>query len=170
MVHVDGSHALGVRHVGYRLGHAPSRVGLFGLGVVVVAWATDFRQRGGDFAFWLHCSFDGVLGGITATESSSEAGKALYCLFNVGLLVLAVVLMRRIYAVFGAIGICFYLGHLADVVFKDSLLFPFALSLIGVAVIAAGLLYHRKQAAFAAWVASVLPAAVLRLRPAHARA
>jgi hypothetical protein len=35
------------------------------------------------------------------------------------------------YAVFGAFGITLYLGHLADVVFKDSLFFPFALSLIG---------------------------------------
>ena len=45
---------------------------------------------------------------------------------------------RRVYAVFGVIGIALYLGDLADKVFRDSLLFPFALSLIGVAVIAAG--------------------------------
>ena len=70
------------------------------------------------------------------------------------------------YAVFGAIGISIYLGHLADVVFKDSLLFPFALSLIGIAFIAAGLFYHRKQEAIATWLAPHLPEAVLRLRPA----
>ena len=142
----------------------------FGLGVVVVAWIADYRQRSGDFAFWLHLF--GVMtfwGAITATDSSSELGKALYCLFNVGLLGVALLLERRVYAVFGTLGICFYLGHLADAVFKDSLLFPFALSLIGVAVIAFGLLYHRKQAAIAVWLASVLPAAVLRLRPARAQ-
>jgi hypothetical protein len=54
------------------------------------------------------------------------------------------------YAVFGAFGITLYLGHLADVVFKDSLLFPFALSMIGIAVIAVGLLYYRRQQAVAA--------------------
>ena len=43
------------------------------------------------------------------------------------------------------IGISFYLGDLADKVFRDSLMFPFALSLIGVAVIALGLLYYRHQ-------------------------
>jgi hypothetical protein len=48
-------------------------------------------------------------------------------------------------------------------------MFPFALSLIGVAVIALGLLYHRKQEAIAAWFTAHLPDAVLRLRPAHAR-
>ena len=111
-------------------------------------------------AFW---------GGISATQSSDELGKALYCLLNVGLLLLAVILIRRAYAVFGALGICMYLSHLAEVVFKNSLLFPFALSLIGVAVIAIGLLYHRKQDAIAAWFTAHLPEPVLRLRPAHAR-
>ena len=64
------------------------------------------------------------------------------------------------YSVFG---ISIYLGHLADVVFKDSLLFPFALSPIGIAVIAAGLFYHRKQEAIATWLAAHLPEGVLRL-------
>lgn len=86
-------------------------------------------------------------------------------MFNIGLLFVAVIIMRRVYAVFGAVGISLYLGHLADVVFKDSLLFPFALSLIGVAVVASGLVYHRKEEAIAAWFSANLPQAVLRLRP-----
>jgi len=142
----------------------------FGLGVIIVAWVVDYNKRDADFGFWLHLfGLTAFWGGITATESSSEAAKAVYCLLNVGLLLLSVVLMRRVYAVFGAFGICIYLGHLADVVFKDSLLFPFALSLIGIAVISAGLLYHRKQEMIAAWMTAHLPESVLRLRPAHAR-
>jgi hypothetical protein len=137
----------------------------FGLLVLAVAWTVDYRSRNGDFAFWLHLF--GLLafwGGITASDSATELGRAIYCMFNVGLLAFAVILMRRAYAVFGAFGVCLYLGHLAGVVFKDSLLFPFALSLIGVAVIAAGLVYHRKEHAIAAWLAAHLPAAVLRLQ------
>lgn len=135
----------------------------FGLAVLAVAWIVDYRSRNGDFAFWLHLF--GLLafwGGVTASDSATELGRALYCLFNVGLLGLAVILMRRAYAVFGAFGICLYLGHLANVVFKDSLMFPFALSLIGIAVIAAGLFYHRKEQAIAVWLAAHLPAALLR--------
>jgi len=142
----------------------------FGLGIVIAAWIIDYRGRGGDFAFWLHLfGLIAFWGAITATNSSSEAAKALYCLLNVGLLLLAVILMRRAYAVFGALGISIYLGHLADVVFKDSLLFPFALSLIGIAVIAAGLLYHRERETISTWLTAHLPGAILRLRPAHAR-
>jgi hypothetical protein len=48
------------------------------------------------------------------------------------------------------------------------LLFPFALSLIGVGVIAAGLLYYRHQTAIATWLETKLPPAVKRLRPAGA--
>lgn len=135
----------------------------FGLLVLAVAWVVDYRSRNGDFAFWLHLF--GLLafwGGITASEAATELGRAVYCLFNVGLLALAVILRRRVYVVFGAMGICLYLGHLAYTVFEDSLLFPFSLSLIGIAVIAIGLLYHRNERSIAAWLAARLPAALLR--------
>ena len=138
----------------------------FGLAILMVAWAVDYRSRSGDFAFWLHLfGLMAFWGGISATAGATEVGRAVYCLFNVGLLFVAVFLMRRAYAVFGAFGIILYLGHLAGVVFKDSLLFPFALSTIGIAVVAAGLLYHRNQQAIAAWLSANLPQAVLRLRP-----
>jgi hypothetical protein len=71
--------------------------------------------------------------------------------------------------VFGVIGIAMYLGDLANKVFKDSLLFPFALSLIGVAVIAAGLLYYRHQDEVTAWLEARVPESVKRLRPLHMR-
>jgi hypothetical protein len=138
----------------------------FGLAILAVAWGVDYRSRSGDFAFWLHLfGLMAFWGGITAAGGATEIGRAVYCLFNVGLLLVAVILMRRAYAVFGAFGITLYLGHLADVVFNNSLLFPFALSMIGIAVVAVGLFYHRRQQAIADWLAANLPEAVLRLRP-----
>ncbi|MGC2777912.1 MAG: hypothetical protein WA418_19975 [Bradyrhizobium sp.] len=138
----------------------------FGLGMLSVAWIVDYNSQSRDFGFWLHLF--GLLafwGGITATDGATELAKAIYCLMNVGLLAVAVIIARRAYAVFGALGITLYLGHLADFVFRDSLLFPFALSLIGVAVVAVGLAYHRKQRVISEWLAANLPSAVLRLRP-----
>jgi len=142
----------------------------FGLAVLAVAWIVDRRPRGGDFAFWLHLF--GMLAfwcSLSVKSSDSELDKALYCLLNVGLVFVSVLLSRRVYAVFGTLGVAGYLGYLARSVFRDSMLFPFALSLIGIAVIALGLLYHKKQAAIAAWVDEHLPAALAWLRPAHAR-
>jgi hypothetical protein len=141
----------------------------FGLGILAVAWIVDYRGRAGDFAFWLHLfGLMAFWGGITCKESASELATALYCLLNVTLLLVAVVTMRRAYAVFGALGITSYLGHLASVVFKDSLFFPFALSLIGCAVIALGLLYYREQQRIADWLAAHLPEPALRLNRRYA--
>jgi hypothetical protein len=142
----------------------------FGLAVLVVAWIVDRRPRGGDYAFWLHLfGMMAFWGGLSMQDSASELGKAIYCLLNAGLLLVSVFAGRRVYAVFGTLGIALYLGHLASAIFKDSLLFPFALSAIGVAVIALGLLYHRRQAQIAAWLDANMPPALAQLRPAHAR-
>jgi hypothetical protein len=140
----------------------------FGLGTLVIAWLVDWLRRA-DFAFWLHLF--GMLafwGAVTSTSGGTMADKALYCAMNVMLLFLAVFLGRKVYAVFGVIGIAIYLGDLANKVFQDSLLFPFALSAIGVAVIAAGLFYYRHQEAIAAWLEANLPDALKRMRPSHA--
>jgi hypothetical protein len=138
----------------------------FGLAVLVVAWLVDRRPRGGDFAFWLHLfGMMAFWGGLTLKNSDSEIAKALYCLLNVGLILLSVVLRRRVYAVFGTFGVAGYLGYLSQSLFKDSMLFPFALSAIGVAVIAVGLYYHKHQAAIEAWLERYLPEVVTFLRP-----
>jgi hypothetical protein len=141
----------------------------FGLGIIVAAVIVNLRQRAGDFAFWLYLF--GVLtfwGGITATSDGTALDKALYCAMNLGFLLLAAYLGRRVFAVFGTIGIMIYLGDLADKFFSNSILFPFALSLIGVGIIALGLYFHRHQHAIGAWVELHLPDALKRLRPANA--
>jgi hypothetical protein len=140
----------------------------FGLVTILLAWAIDCLKRGGDFAFWLHL-FGAIMfwGAVSFTSGGTAFDKALYCAMNVGLLFFAVFLGRKVYAVFGVIGIAMYLGDLAAKVFKDSLLFPFALSLIGVAVIAAGLYYYRHQDRITAWLEARVPDSVKRLRPLH---
>lgn len=143
----------------------------FGLAVIAVAWLIDLKRwRNGDFAFWLHLG--GLLafwGGLTAQNGGDEFGKAIYCAVNASLVLLSLFMMRRVYAVFGAIGVTMYLGHLASDVFKDSILFPFALSGIGVLLIAFGLFFHKYGAAIGAALGDLLPEHLSGLRPAHAR-
>jgi hypothetical protein len=141
----------------------------FGFGIVIAAVIVNMRQRSGDFAFWLYLF--GVLtfwGGITASSGGTALDKALYGAMNLGFLLLSAFLGRRVFAVFGTIGIALYLGDLAEKVFRDSMLFPFALSLIGIGIIALGLYYHRHQDAIGAWVELHLPESLKRLRPANA--
>ncbi|MGJ0506222.1 MAG: hypothetical protein ACR652_03625 [Methylocystis sp.] len=144
----------------------------FGLLVLAVAWLVDLKQRrNGDFAFWLHLfGLMAFWGGLSMQHEGGELGKAFYCAVNVGLIILSVFLMRRAYAVFGAMGVTTYLGYLSSVVFADSILFPFALSGIGVLLIAFGLFFHKYGPAIGAAMDELLPAPVRELRPAHARA
>ncbi|PPQ41744.1 hypothetical protein [Rhodopseudomonas palustris] len=141
----------------------------FGAVMVIAAVIVHLRQRSGNFAFWLYLF--GVMtfwGGITATSNGTNLDKALYCAMNVVFLGIAVVLGRRVFAVFGALGIAIYLGDLAEKLFRDSLLFPFALSLIGIAIIALGLFLHRRLPAIEAWCDARLPKGMQRLRVAPA--
>ena len=137
----------------------------FGLAMLLAGVIVNLRQRSGDFAFWLYLF--GMLtlwGAITFTSGGTNLQKALYCVMNVGFLLVAASLSRPVFAVFGTIGVAIYLGDLAEKVFKDSMLFPFALSLIGIGIIALGLYYHRKRPAISAWIDARLPEALRRLR------
>ncbi|GJE15325.1 hypothetical protein [Methylobacterium marchantiae] len=141
----------------------------FGLGLIGFAWTVDLRQRRADYAFWLHLS--GILtfwGALTWHYADGEAAKALYAAINVALIGLAIFLSRRIYAVFGAIGVALYLGDLASRVFADSLLFPFALSLIGLGLIGLGILYQRNAGRIGGAMSRALPEPLRRWRPGHA--
>ena len=62
-----------------------------------------------------------------------------------------------------------YLGHLSYRVFEDSLLFPVALTLLGMAIIYLGVLYQRNSAAIAAHLQASLPQQVRDLVPPRAR-
>jgi hypothetical protein len=139
----------------------------FGLGMIVLAWWIDVKAQD-DFAFWLHLfGLMAFWGGLLWSYSDGELSKVIYCLINVGLLGLSVFLQRRAYAVFGAIGVAMYLSHLANHVFEDSLLYPFALSFVGLLILGAGIVNFRHRETIERWMRSHLPGPLQRLRPAH---
>lgn len=137
----------------------------FGLGLLLVFLGIDGRTRQ-DMAFWGYLA--GLLafwGGLTSMQSSSEFGKALYCLINLGLMASAILLRRAMFMVFGAVGVAAYLGYLSYDVFADSLLFPVVLSLIGLGVIGLGLLYQKHRDRLSNRLRAALPEGLLRLLP-----
>lgn len=144
----------------------------FGLAMTLTAFWIDVRSRQRqDFAFWLYVF--GMItfwGGLTSMDSNSELGKFLYCCINFLLIAIGAALSRRVFAIFGGIGVAIYLGHLSHTVFKDSMLFPVALTAIGLIVIAAGVLWQRREMVIGTWLRSFLPAPVRDLvehRAAH---
>lgn len=131
----------------------------FGGLMLVAAYLVDLRGKAYDFAFWGYLY--GLLafwGGLSSMDSQSELGKFVYCVVNLGLIFCALALRRRTFMVFGALGVFGYLGHLAYRVFEDSILFPFALTVLGLGIIYLGIQYQRRKAVLESrFRSSVLP-------------
>ncbi|EMR13655.1 hypothetical protein MPL1_03935 [Methylophaga lonarensis MPL] len=133
----------------------------FGLTVMLLGFWIDMRShRSGDYAFWLYLF--GVIafwGGLSAQYSDSELAKFTYFCINLLLIGIGVLIVRRVFVVFGALGTTFYLGHLANVVFKDSLMFPIALTAIGLGLIYLGILWQKHELQVSDKIHQLLPTA-----------
>ena len=73
------------------------------------------------------------------------------------MIAVGVLLVRKVFVVFGAIGACIYLGHLAWNVFEDSWLFPIALTAIGLLIIYLGVLWQKNEKLLTEKSRSLLP-------------
>jgi hypothetical protein len=143
----------------------------FGLTMMLATYSWDLRARvRQDFAFWGYLF--GVLafwGGLSMMEGGGELSKFVYCLINIILIVLSVLLRQRVFIVFGSLGVLGYLGHLSYRVFSDSLLFPVVLTMAGIGVIYLGVLYQRHSGAIARYAQEHVPAGIRDLIPPRAR-
>ncbi|GGF86663.1 hypothetical protein GCM10007301_53200 [Azorhizobium oxalatiphilum] len=134
---------------------------LFGIGMCVVAGGLDiYRRRRGtaDFSTWLYL-FGGIAAwtGLTFSGAGNEFGRLGYALLNAGLVLFGAAIGRRIFTVLGAFGIATYLGYLAFDLFQDSLLFPLALSLLGLGIVAIGIWWQRHEEAIHRRLSAILP-------------
>jgi len=153
----------GDRHWQLALGQRVSIT--FGLAMLFVAYLVDHRTRE-DFAFWLYLfGMTALWGAITSMDSGSEWRRFLYCLLNLAFIAISVLLRRRVFLLYGAIGVNAYLVRLAWTVFKDSMLFPFALTALGLSVIAVTVKYQRNRQAVDARLQSWVPEWVRELLP-----
>jgi Ca2+/Na+ antiporter len=102
----------------------------------------------GVIAFW---------GGLSLMQSDSELNKFIYLCINLVMIAVGSILSRRVFAVFGGLGAAGYLGHLAYDVFKDSMMFPFVLTIIGLGVIYLGVLWQRHEEKISSKLRGMLP-------------
>jgi hypothetical protein len=139
----------------------------FGLAMLTAAYVIDRRTKQ-DFAFWMYLfGLAAFWGGLTSMQGGTPWTKFGYCLINVLLIALSALLDRRIFVVFGSIGVAGYLGYLAFDLFKDSLLLPIALTALGLGVIGAAILYQKHRQNMQAFLWSSMPPAFKKLSPAH---
>jgi hypothetical protein len=138
-----------------------------GMVMLAAAWLLDLRRLRAH-AFWLHLfGLMAIAGSFCYLGVDLDSGwpwTAQGVLGAVGLMV-AVVLQRRVYAVFGGLGVAAWLGWLSSEVFADTLLFPLAVVILGLSVTAFGIALVRHGAAWGPRIAARLPPPVRRLRP-----
>ena len=131
----------------------------FGLVMLLIALFVDLRSRfSKDYAFWLYLF--GLLafwGGLSAMHSAALSGKLVYLAINVALILTGALLARRTFVVFGGLGVMLVLGDLSYRLFRDSLAFPIVLTLIGFAIIGAGIWWQKHEAELAQRLRGVLP-------------
>lgn len=138
---------------------------IFGLAMLIFTFFIDRRTKK-DYAFWLYLF--GMLcfwGGLSLMNSDSELNRFIYFSINLLLIVISVLLNRKLFIVFGALGVYGYLFHLSKIVFKDSLLFPVALSFFGISIIWLGIKYNKNKEKIDSFINSKLPAGFLKSLP-----
>lgn len=150
----------------YQYGDGYQLVSLFfGLAVLLCSYLID-RRTEEDYAFWGYLfGMFAFWGGLTLLEGGSELDWFFYGIINLGLVLLSVLLQRRVFIVFGSLGVFGYVGHLAWEIFEDSFVFPFVLSAVGLAIIALGILYARNRERVERGVLSRVPEGLRRLLP-----
>lgn len=133
--------------------------------IIGLAFWVDVRARKTvDYAFWLYVF--GVMAfwcGLSAQNSDSELSKFIYFTINVLMIGIGVLLIRRVFVIFGALGCCGYLGHLASSVFEDSWLFPITLTVIGLLIIYLGVIWQKNEATITEKARSYLPLQIKEL-------
>lgn len=129
----------------------------YGIAMVGLAVWVDVRSRraqAADYAFWLYL-FGAITAwsGLSLRDSGSEWGKLAYAVINAGLVFFGAAIGRRVFTVLGGLGVASYLGYLSWRLFKDSLVFPIALTLLGLGLVALGVWWQKNSQRIDAWAA-----------------
>ncbi|WP_448567717.1 DUF2157 domain-containing protein [Thalassotalea ganghwensis] len=136
-----------------------------GLLMIALAFWVDMRSHNkADYSFWIYLF--GVIafwGGMSLQHSDSELSKFMYFSINLLMIFAGVLIVRRVFVIFGAIGCSVYIGYLASTIFKDSWLFPITLTLLGLFVIYLGVLWQKHESLITTKARSFLPVALREL-------
>jgi hypothetical protein len=118
---------------------------LFGVLMLAVSYLID-RKTELDYSFWGYLF--GLLtftGGLTLMGDGNQLTKLGYCLIHLVLIGVSLVLQRKVFLVFGSIGVFTYLCNEAYTYFRNSIAFPFVLSGMGVLLIVSAMKFKKNE-------------------------
>lgn len=106
------------------------------------------KQDSEDYSHWLYIFGATMLWGVIISilaqfKLENEFAYFLTAIFNFIYMFISILLKRKVFMVWGAIGFWTYLGHLAFQIFKDTPMFPIVLVIFGLLVISFGIYYSK---------------------------
>jgi len=138
---------------------------IFGLCMIGIGYFADIKFKK-DYSFWLY-----LFGAITLSSGMSVFYNddllkfIMFGIVNVLLILFSLFINRNVFLVFGTIGLIEFLGRLSWKFFRDSVFFPFALTIIGVLLIFSGIFFQKNKKKIEEGIIKKLPAFILNLRP-----
>jgi len=131
----------------------------FGLLTIGLAVWIDIRTKSKiDYSFWLYLF--GVImfwAGMSFQHSDSQINKLIYCMINILMIFAGAMISRKVFVVFGALGIIGYLGMLSSTIFRDSIMFPISLTVIGFGIIYLGIQWQKNEERISKLLLSKMP-------------
>lgn len=118
--------------------------------ILMLGYALKYDKKNKeDFSGWLYIFGATMLWGAIISIFSQQRlfdNEFTFFLYGAGnflYMIISILLQRKVFMVWGSIGVISYLGHLAYSLFRDSAMFPFVLILFGLAIIFGGIYYAK---------------------------
>ncbi|MDR0472394.1 MAG: hypothetical protein LBH43_01815 [Treponema sp.] len=138
---------------------------IFGLLMIGAGYYFDIKFKK-DYSFWMYLfGLITLSSGLSIFYNDNIFKFILLGVANVLLILFSVFINRNVFLVFGTIGLTEFLGRLSWKFFEDSMLFPFALTIIGVLLILSGMFFQKNRKNIEKNILSRIPAKILDLRP-----
>ena len=121
---------------------------VFSIAMLGYDFILDIKKDKVDFSHWLYIFGATMLWFVTFSiffhlKWNNEFARFVLGLLNFIYMLIGIVLERRVFLIYGAIGFWGYLGHLAYRIFIHTPLFPVVLVVFGLSVIFSGIYYSK---------------------------
>lgn len=138
----------------------------FGIVILFISYLID-RRKIKDYAFWgyLFGTLTFWIGLTSLIWGRGEFVFFIYFIINLLMMIASILLKRKVLMLFGAFGTFIYFGYLADEIFKGSLLFPIALSVIGLSIMYLGIVYQKNLKWIEEKIINIVPLSMRKLLP-----
>jgi len=119
-----------------------------------------------DYAFWMYVfALIALTSGLSVFYNDDACAMAILLAVHVLLCFVSLFLRERVFMVFGVIGTGEFLSRISYKFFEDSIMFPFALTIIGCLLIFAGIVYQKNRKKIDLFVNRLLPAHIRKYMP-----